>query len=146
MKKQSGFNLIELMIVVAIVGIIGAVGYPSYLDQVRKSKRADCAGALVSLGSAMERFYSVNGSYLGAATGGANTGAPAVYAVSCPVDGGTPTYNLTIQAATASTYTLRAAPVGDQTKDKCGTLAFTNTGLKTVVGASAGTTWQQCWK
>lgn len=146
MNKQRGFSLMELMIVVAIAGIIGAVAYPSYMEQVRKTRRADCSGALVSLGSSLERFYSVNSTYLGAAAAGANTGAPAVYATSCPVDGGTPNYNLTIQAATASTYALRAVPVGDQTKDKCGTLTFSNTGLKGVTGATAGFTWQKCWK
>lgn len=146
MHSQRGFSLMELMIVVVIVGIIAAVAYPSYTEQVRKTRRADCSGALVSLGSSLERFYSVNSTYLGAAAGGANTGAPAVYATSCPVDGGTPNYNLTIQAATASTYALSAVPVGDQTSDKCGTLTFSNTGLKGVTGAAAGVTWQQCWK
>lgn len=145
MNKQHGFNLIELMIVVAIVGIIAAVAYPSYLEQIRQSRRADCSGALTSLGSSMERFFTVNNTYLGAATGGANTGAPAIFSATCPVDGGAATYNLTIQAATGSTYTVQAAPVGQQANDECGTLTLTNTGLKGVTGADAGVTWQQCW-
>lgn len=146
MKKQIGFSLIELLVVVAIAGIIAAFAYPSYLDQVRATKRSDCSGALVSLGSAMERFYTVNSTYQGAAAGGANTGAPAVFSAQCPVDGGAQTYNLTIQAANPSTYSLRATPVGDQVNDKCGTLTLTNTGLKGVVGADAGVIWQQCWR
>ena len=145
MKKQRGFNLIELMMVVAIVGLLAAFAYPSYLEQVRKTKRADCAGALTSLGSAMERFFTVNSTYQGAGAGGGNTGTPTIFQASCPVDGGTATYNLTIQAATASTYNVQAAPVGGQTADKCGTLTLTNTGLKGVTGASAGVTWQDCW-
>ena len=144
--RQSGFNLVELMVVVAIVGIIAAFAYPSYLDSVRDTRRADCTGAMTSLGSAMERFYSVNGTYLGAATGGANTGAPGIFSTTCPVDGNNPNYYLTIQAATASTYTLRAAPLGDQQNDGCGTLSLTNTGLKGVVGADSGVTWQNCWQ
>ncbi len=145
MKKQNGFNLIELMIVVAIVGIIAAIAYPSYQEQIRKSRRAECSGAVTSLSSTMEQYFTVNNTYLGAADSGSNTGAPAIYVTTCPVDGDVATYNLTISAATASTYTLQAAPTGVQTYDKCGTLTLTNTGLKGVASASTGVTWQDCW-
>ena len=145
MRKQYGFNLVELMIVVAIIGIVAAVAYPAYQEQLRKSRRADCAGALTSLGSSMERFFTVNNTYLGAGAGGGNTGAPTIFSTTCPIDGGDATYNLTIQAATASTYTVQAAPVGRQTSDKCGTLTLTNTGLKGVSGAKPGVTWDECW-
>ena len=147
MTKSKGFTLIELMIVVAIIGVIAAVAYPSYQEQVAKSRRGDCSGALVSLANAMERFYSVNSTYLGAGASGANTGAPAstLYSATCPVDGGTPSYNLSIAAATASTFTLQAVPTGPQAGDRCGTLTLTNTGVKNVSGADSGVTWEACW-
>lgn len=144
-NKQRGVSLLELMVVVAIIGIIASVAYPAYQEQIRKTRRAECSGALTGLGNAMERFFTVNSTYLGAAAAGANTGAPAVFGTTCPTDGGTPTYNITIQAATGSTYTLQAAPTGQQTADKCGTLTFTNTGVKGVTGQAAGITWQNCW-
>jgi len=145
MKKQSGVSLLELLIVVTIIGIIAAVAYPSYQESVRKSRRAECAGALAGLGNAMERFFTVNSTYLGAAAGGANTGAPAIFAAACPTDGGAATYNITISAATGSTYALQAAPIGPQAGDKCGSLTLSNTGLKGVTGQSAGVTWDDCW-
>jgi len=145
MKRQYGFSLIELMVAVAIVGIIAAFAYPSYLEQVRKTRRADCSGALLGLANAMERSFTVNSTYLGVGTVGGNTGAPTIYAATCPVDGGTPTYNLTIQAVSASTFTLQAAPIGAQVNDKCGSLTLTNTGLKSVTGQQAGLTWENCW-
>ena len=145
-RRQQGVTLLELMIVVAIIAIIAAVGYPNYIESVRKTRRANCAGALALLANAMERHYSITGSYLGAADGGGNTGAPAVFDTACPIDGGDATYNLTISAATATTYTLQAAPTGGQANDKCGTMTLTNTGVKGVAAAASGYDWQKCWR
>jgi len=146
MKKQQGFSLMELMIVVAIIGFLAAFAYPSYQEQMRKTRRADCSGALASLASTMERFYTVNNTYVGAGAGTPPT-APAatLFPAACPVDGGTPTYNLTIQDATASTFEVRAVPTGVQANDKCGTLTLTNTLRKNVTGAATGMTWEKCW-
>jgi len=141
-QYTTGFTLVELMIVVAIVGILAAIAYPSYQEQVRKSRRADCEGALTGLAGAMERYFTVNNSYVGATVG---TGG--IYADKCPIDGNTAYYNLSIPSSTltANGYTLNAAPTGAQTGDKCGTLTLTSTGQKGVSGAASGITWQDCW-
>ncbi|MCK5829679.1 MAG: type IV pilin protein [Methylococcales bacterium] len=118
MKRTTGFTLIELMIVVAIVGILASVAYPSYQESVLKSRRSDAKGALLGLVNAMERHFTENNSYCGAATTDsgsctAATGAPTIYSATSPVDGGTASYDLTV-SATATTYTLTATPVGAQ--------------------------------
>ena len=57
MKKQNGFTLIELMIVVAIIGVLSAIAYPSYQSYMKKSARADAKVGLTKLADKQERFY-----------------------------------------------------------------------------------------
>ena len=146
LKPQKAFSLIELMIVVAIVGILAGIAYPSYQDSVSKSRRADAKGALLGFANAMERHFTENNSYCGAGTDNSGTcltatGAPTVFSTTSPVDGGTPSYNLTINAANANSYTLFAAPTGAQANDQCGTLTLTQTGQKGFSGTDTGDCW-----
>ena len=63
MKRQGGFTLIELMIVLVIVGILAAVALPSFRDQIRKSRRADAIAELGRLQLAQERWRADRASY-----------------------------------------------------------------------------------
>ena len=138
--------MIELLTSVAIVGIVSAIAYPSYVQQVSKSRRSECAGTITSLANAMERHHTINGTYTGAAEGGDDTGPPAIYSAQCPVDGGTPNYQLSIEAATGSTYVLQATPTGPQVGDKCGSMTLNNSGRKGIADAETGVSWEECWR
>ena len=46
MRREVGFTLIELMIVVAVVAILALIALPMYTEQMRKGKRAEAAQAL----------------------------------------------------------------------------------------------------
>lgn len=128
--KTNGFTLIEVMIVVAIIGILAALAYPAYQSHMKKTRRADAQGALMGFANAMERYYTENGVYTGAAAGGSDTGAPTVFPTQAPVDGSNKFYDLTIAAATDTTYTLRATPISSGAQDGDGLLELDHTGAR----------------
>ncbi|MGE6164522.1 pilin [Aeromonas rivipollensis] len=61
MKKQSGFTLIELMIVVAIVAILAAIAMPAYQNYTKKAKMTEVASATGAFKTAIEVCYQANG-------------------------------------------------------------------------------------
>ena len=150
MKNKKGFTLTELLIVVAIVGILASIAYPSYQDSVTKSRRADAQGALQGLAQAMERHYTTEGTY----TGAASAGAPTIFSTKSPIDGTAVYYNLLIASATASTYIIGAEPTGAQAGN--GVLLLRSTGTRawdennSATGSLASfmtetTSSEQCW-
>ena len=127
--KSAGFTLIELLIVVVMVSLLAMVAIPSYNKSISKARRVDAQSSLSNLASAMERFFTENGTYIGAAGTSSSptaTGSPWIFPSATPVDDTVKFYNLTIQVATAGSYTLRATPIGAQEAD--GYLELQSTG------------------
>ncbi len=56
-KKEQGFTLIELMIVVAIIGILAALALPKFASLVEKSREAATKGNMNSMRSAVSIYY-----------------------------------------------------------------------------------------
>lgn len=144
---NSGFTLIELMVVVAVLGIIVAIGYPAYTDQVRKSRRAEGMGELLELADKMERHYSDQSTY-DQTFGGLDMTAAALLgsSITTTTNG---YYNLAVVGTTSNVaFTLSAAPTtkGGQNKDKCGTFVVNSQGTKSLTGAASGYTNEDCWR
>ncbi|ALP41744.1 prepilin-type N-terminal cleavage/methylation domain-containing protein [Aeromonas schubertii] len=58
MKKQSGFTLIELVIVIIILGILAVTAAPKFLNLQDDAKKAAADGVLSGVSSAMQMVYS----------------------------------------------------------------------------------------
>ena len=63
MRKQKGFTLIELMIVVAIIGILAAIAIPQFASYRKRAQDSQAKSALKNLATAQEAFYADNQRY-----------------------------------------------------------------------------------
>ena len=69
---QKGFTLIELMIVVAIIGILAAIAIPAYTDYTIKSRVSEGASLTGAFKTAVEVYWSENGTLSGLTDGSIN--------------------------------------------------------------------------
>lgn len=134
--RDGGFTLIEMMIVVVLIAVLTAIALPSYLDSIRKSRRADARAALVQLAQFMERNYSLAQRYDQNSAGTAIT----LPFTQSPVDSSPKYYDLSLTAVAQNTYRLQATPIAgtSQANDSCTSLTLDQVGTK-------GGTGTNCW-
>ena len=65
LKKQGGFTLIELMIVVAIIGILAAIAIPNFLQYQMKSRQSEAKTNLQAIKTSEISFQAERGCYVG---------------------------------------------------------------------------------
>jgi type IV pilus assembly protein PilE len=134
--QQSGFTLVELMVVVAIIGIIAAIGIPSYTNYVTRGRLTEAHSTLMNLRIRLEQFYLDNRNY----------GVAPACGVQMPT--GSQVQNFTFTCVTANagqTYILTATGTG-------GAAGFTFTlneanqrATTQVPGAGGWTASATCW-
>jgi prepilin-type N-terminal cleavage/methylation domain-containing protein len=63
MRKNSGFTLVELAVVVVIIGVLAAFAVPRFMASVERSKAAEAFNYLASVQASQERYHARQGTY-----------------------------------------------------------------------------------
>jgi len=146
--RTAGFTLIELMIVVVIVAILLIVAVPTYISQMRESRRTEARNYLVELASREERYYATQNAYTSTASnlgyagfGSGNPVGSGYYYISTP---SVPDPNNTSQPS----YSLTALPVTGKGQDKdtyCASFTVESNGKRTALNSSGVDDSSYCW-
>jgi type IV pilus assembly protein PilE len=146
--RAAGFTLIELMIVVVIVAVLLIVAIPTYLSQIRESRRTEARNYLVELASREERYYATQNAY----TSTASLLGYAGFGSGSPVGGGyyyisTPTVPDPNNASQPS-FSLTALPVTGKGQDKdsyCASFTVESNGKRTALNSGGTDDSSYCW-
>lgn len=117
-RRQSGFTLMELMIVVVIVGILSGVAFPAYKAYVDRAKRSEGKAFLMEVAARQERYYFDHNSYASDATNlGYSSTTPASdeghYSLANPIAAGS-------SGSITTSYVLKITTVSPWVDDTCG--------------------------
>jgi type IV pilus assembly protein PilE len=105
MKQQSGFTIIELLIVIVIISILAAIALPAYNDYTQRAKLTEAFTGLADFRVRMEQFYQDNRRYDGAGLNGCGAAAPNSKYF---------TFTCAPGAAPSQTYTVTATGIANQ--------------------------------
>ena len=138
LRTASGFNLVELVIVLAIVAVLVGVAIPSYQDFVMKSRRTEAKELLYETAQRQQQYYTMFNRY--------TTDAGQL---SVPTTSANGYYTLRIVAGNTgsilTSYTLIATPASGTSQagdTACGTYMLNSLGAKAVSGSQ---TTPPCW-
>ena len=128
--RNSGFSLIELIIVTAMLAILLTLAAPSYREFSLRSHRTVAISRLVTIASCQERIRATAGFY--------HTG------VCLPVSDTHYRYNYEHPGiGSTTTYMATATPIHAQLKDRCGAMSLDQDGRRAIGNNTAET--GRCW-
>ena len=115
---QSGFSLLEMVFSLSVVGILSSIAYPAFSSTLAAARRSDALVALMTVQAAQERFRANHEAYGELSQLGLASTSAAGH------------YDIVVESASPSGYSVRAAAVGAQRRDTaCQQLRLTMDGL-----------------
>ena len=133
-KQQTGFTLIELMIVVAIIGVLAAIAYPSYQSYVERTNRADMMSEMYNIAAAIESRKLTQGNYSNALLTGLGGNYPTQ---------GQALYNITFTPNPLTReWTIIAAPIVGTIMAGDGDLTLNHQGIRCHTICGTGDEWR----
>ena len=108
-KLQTGFTLVELIIVVAIISILASIAIPAYNGYVETSKRSDAQASLMALAITQEKYRAQCPSYAQNFGSAINCDASTLN-FSSSSDGGYYTLVIVSGSVSAAGFTAQADP------------------------------------
>jgi type IV pilus assembly protein PilE len=153
LSRTAGFTLIELMVVVVIATILLSIAIPSYMSQIRQSRRTDAKTALLDLAAREESYFATNGATYSATT--TDLGYSGAWPVTVTPDG---YYQIQVCVPAAAacdgnpnlpgspSYAFIATPVAgtSQASDaQCTSFTIDSTGAQYATGSLGNQCWQQ---
>lgn len=128
--RQTGYTLVEIMITIAVLAILVSLAVPGYFQYVVRANRSEGIEALMTAAACQERLLIRNNAYDADACEGTTQGGH--YAVTV------------VTSNSNQNFVATAAPQGGQSRDSCGSLALSDTGVKSA-GGSTGALASKCW-
>ncbi len=112
-KKQSGFTLLELLIVIVIIGILALLIIPNITSAPKKARDTKRKTDITTVRKGLEEYFVNNNVYPNALTDLTTGSAPIIKTLPTDPKAGWPAYTYT-PAGTNTTYKLDACLENDQ--------------------------------
>jgi type IV pilus assembly protein PilE len=125
MKKNRGFTLIEILIVMVVIGILAAIAIPSYQNQLIRGTRSSAQAAMMDIANKelfylqAQRSYTTDYTQLGIAALPSEVTNFYTVAITMDMTATPPTFLITSTPVAGT----RQAPDGAITLDSAGTKA-----------------------
>jgi len=138
-SRVAGFTLIELMVTILIGAILVSIAAPTYLNQIRKSRRTEAKTAILDLASREERLFSTTNAY---SADPVTLGYPAF---GVPIGGGYYKLSVVLPSANPPTFTITATAISSQVKDTlCAKFIVDQTGKQQTKNSADADSTAQC--